>query len=178
MIRIATITTAIQPVALRSPPRVPGRLIFGSIVMESSWFACCNVQHAYGFVFLTRHLRVPKCGDPFQVCSLPDRNRAQESALKIESAMPAGTPKAAIRGLLICESSKGKMMTRLLLGAVITAALVLPSAVQASSAHRYKRHGDYNARMMRSAPVHLYGGRYGAYGRHSGYGWHGNPNAY
>src|SRR3954447_23301832 len=56
MIRIATITAAIQPVALRSS-RVPGRLIFGSIVMESSWFACCNVQHAHGFVFPTQHLR-------------------------------------------------------------------------------------------------------------------------
>jgi len=92
--------------------------------------------------------------------------------------MPAGTPKAAIRGLLICESSKGKMMTRLLLGAAITAALVLPSAVQAASTHRYKRHGEYNARMMRSAPVHLYSGRYGAYGRHGGYGSQGNPDAY
>jgi len=177
MIRIATITTAIQPVALRSPPRVPGRLIFGSIVIESSWFACCNVQHAHGFVFPTRHLRA-LAEVPFQVCSLSDRNRDQESALKIDSAKtPAGTPSAAIRGLLICESSEGKMMTRLLLGAAITATLVLPSA-QASSAHRYKRHGEYNAGVMRNAPVHLYGGRYGAYGRSGGYGWQGNPNAY
>jgi hypothetical protein len=126
---------------------------------------------------------LPKCGDPFQVCSLPDGNRDQESALNIESAkMPAGTPKAAIRGLLICESSKGKMMTRLLLGAAITATLVLPSTAQAASGHRYKRHGEYNARMVRSAPVHLYGGRYGAFARHGGYGggygWQGNPNAY
>src|SRR4029079_15070000 len=85
----------------------------------------------------------------------------------------------------ICEllERKEKMMTRLFLGAAITAALVVPSTVQAASAHRHKHHRDHHARMMRSAPVHLYGGGYDGYGAYGvydggGYGWRGYPNLY
>jgi len=67
-------------------------------------------------------------------------------------------------------------MTRLLFTAAIAAALVVPSLADAATAHRTKKHVVHH-RMMRTAPVGLYGG-YGTYGGYgsNGYGGYASPN--
>jgi len=69
--------------------------------------------------------------------------------------------------------------TRLLLGAALATALIVPASADASTLHKHRHHAAHHGHFMRSAPVGLYGGyrhggpayRYGGYG---GYGY-GSP---
>jgi hypothetical protein len=58
-------------------------------------------------------------------------------------------------------------MLRLLSSAAILASLIVPSAVDAATAHRHKKHGSHY-RQMRTAPSGLYGSH--GYGGKAGYG--------
>jgi hypothetical protein len=69
---------------------------------------------------------------------------------------------------------KGKRMTRYLVAAAMAAALIAPSAADAASTHRHKRHIAHHGRMMQKAPVGLYGG-YGAYGGYAAPSWNRTP---
>jgi hypothetical protein len=66
-------------------------------------------------------------------------------------------------------------MLRLLLGATLAAALIVPAAVDAATYRSHKRHVTHHGRMLYGAPVGLRGGYgYGGYGY--GYrGWNGSP---
>src|SRR5436305_884280 len=66
------------------------------------------------------------------------------------------------------RTTKGRIMTRTLLAAAAAAALLVPAAAGAASVYKHKRHMTQH-RLMRDAPVGMYGG-YG-YGR--GYGYDG-----
>jgi len=66
-------------------------------------------------------------------------------------------------------------MLRLLLGAAVAAAVILPASVDTASARSYKRHVIHHGRHFHSAPVGLRGGYgYGGYGYRSP-GWGGSP---
>ena len=63
-------------------------------------------------------------------------------------------------------------MLRLLLGAAVAAALIVPASVDAATTRSHKRHVAPHGRVLHSAPVRLRGG----YG-YGGYGY-ANPGAY
>lgn len=64
-------------------------------------------------------------------------------------------------------------MLRLLLGAAITAALMVPIAADAAKYRSHKRYLAHHGRMLPAAPVGLYGYRSGGYGYARG--WNGSP---
>lgn len=71
-------------------------------------------------------------------------------------------------------------MLRLLLGAAVAAALIVPASVDAATARSHKTHVTHHGRAFHRAPVGLRGGHgYGGYGYASpGYGspgWSGSP---